>query len=121
MPTEMSHPPAPNLHFRDSFDEYEWYEISCKGWYTGAVAELPEGKLYPLTFYDPVRLAQESASEFERGKPCFAEHALVVVPEVTVAAMRASTERLFLQGWFAHLAPSTATTPLEALRLAGAG
>src|SRR5262245_12049537 len=107
----------PVLHFRESLDAYEWHEISRKGWYTGVVAELPGGKLYPLTFYDPVRLVQELEGEVERGRPCFGEPALVVVPEITEAALRASVEHLFLLGWFARLAPSAATTPVEALRL----
>jgi hypothetical protein len=115
----MSNPSLPLVHFREVLDEYLWWEISQKGWYTGAVAELPGGKFYPLTFFDPVRLAQEMEAEVERGKPCLVEQALVVVPKITESAIRASAERLFLQGWFEHLTPSA--TAAEALHLVGAG
>jgi hypothetical protein len=110
----------PSLHLNESLDGYLGHEIASKGWYGGAVAELPGGKFYPLTFYDPVRLAQEVESEQKRGNPCAAEPALVVVPQVSETAMRASVEHLYAQGWFEHLAPSLASTPQEALRLAGA-
>jgi hypothetical protein len=107
----------PVLHFAYPMDDYVAFEIRSKGWHGGAVAELPGGKLYPLTFYDPVRLSQEMASAAEAGVPCLDEVALIVVPEVTEALMRASVQRLYKIGWFDHLVPSDATTPLQALGL----
>ena len=113
----MTTSPYPRLHFRKPLDEFLATEILYKGWYSGAVAELPNGGLYPLTFYDPVRLAQTLKDDFDSGYACFAEHALVVVPEVSAAAMQSAVTELYAGKWFDHLAPSTATTPIEALRL----
>ena len=114
----MHNSSLPFVHFRESLDEYLWWEVSQKGWYTGAVAELPGNRFYALTFYDPARLAQTLESEVEGGRPCLVEHALVVIPKITESAIRASAQQLFLQGWFKHLAPSP--TAAEALHLVGA-
>ena len=115
----MTNASLPSLHFRESLDEYFWWEISQKGWYTGTVAELPGGKYYALTFYDPSRLSQDLQGEVELGRPCLVEHALVVVPEVTKACMNAAVQMLFSRGWFEHLVPSK--TVAEALHAVGAG
>jgi hypothetical protein len=115
----MSNTHYPVVHFRDQFDEYLWWEISQKGWYSGVVAELPGGRFYALTFYDAGRLGQELESEFERGEPCLAEQSLVVVPAISEATIRASVDRLFSQRWFEHLAASASVG--EALHLVGAG
>lgn len=65
------------LHLREPFDEQTAFDVLSKGWYNGAVAELTEGRLYPLTFFDPVRLAQDLEQEGTRGIPCLVEIALV--------------------------------------------
>lgn len=115
----MSDVTFPRLHLREPFDEMIAYEISCKGWYSGAVAELPNGHFYPLFFYDPVRLAQDLAADMKYGCPCIDEEALVIVPNVNEDSMRAAIRHLFQCKWFERLVPSVAKSPIEALRLVG--
>jgi hypothetical protein len=91
------------LLLREPFDERTAWEVSSKGWYNGATVELPDGSRYPVFFYDPVRLAQDLQAEVSLDRPCLAEPAMVVVPEITEAAMRAAVEYLYEQCWFEHL------------------
>ena len=115
----MNESDYPRLHLREPLDGYRAFEISAKGWYNGAVAELPGGALYPVLFYSPTRLSQELESAVERGDPCLDVEAIIVVPDITEAAIRA-LKYLFVRGWFDRLVPSRAETPSEALRLVGA-
>ena len=71
--------------------------------------DIADGTTYELFFYDPVRLAQELDIEVKDGIPCIAEVNMVVVPEVTPAAIRAAIERLVQIGHFSHLKPVSAT------------
>lgn len=87
--------PNHRLHFPEDFDTYEW-EVEAKGWFSEARLNA-FGKEYQLNFYDPVRLAQEIASEHERGA-VFYEPNLVVVKEVTRAAMEEAVDRLVSSG-----------------------
>jgi hypothetical protein len=98
---------APKLLLREPFDDRTAWEVSSKGWYSGATVELPDGSRYPLFFYDPARLSQDLDGEVESGSPCLAQPAMIVVPEITEAAMRAAVNHLYEQGWFEHLRPKT--------------
>lgn len=79
------------LRFPDNFDDHAW-EVEAKGWFSGA-SLIVAGKVYPLNFYDPVRLSQEITSEHSRGF-AFHEPNLVVVPAVTRRAMEDAAQRL---------------------------
>jgi hypothetical protein len=67
-------------------------DLKAKGWYGDAVLVV-SGRKYRLCFYDPVRLAQEIQSEFERGVEFF-EPNLVVIPAVTRQEMLLAAGRL---------------------------
>ena|SRR5580704_10277222 len=82
------------------FDEATAFDIKNKGWYGLAKLRLDDGTLIPLSFYDPIRLRQEVAEEFTQGKGHFAEANLIVVPNVTEAAMRQAATELWDQGFF---------------------
>ena len=83
------------LHLPEDFDAYEW-EVEAKGWFPDARLSA-FGKEYPLNFYDPVRLAQEIASEHERSA-VFCEPNLVVVKKVTRSGMEEAAQELVRSG-----------------------
>lgn len=60
---------SPRLLLREPFDERTVWEVSRKGWYSGATVELPDGSRHPIFFYDPVRLAQDLQAEIESDRP----------------------------------------------------
>lgn len=92
----------PTLSFGCDFDESTAWEVQCKGWFELAIVHLPDGRKLPLSFWDPVRLAQELESDLKIGKSCLAEPAMIVIPEVTVQNMRAAAVELFQRGFFEH-------------------
>ena len=94
---------SPKLLLCQPFDDRTAWEASSKGWYSGATVELPDGSRHPVFFYDPVRLAQDLQAEVGLGRPCLAEPAMIVVPDITEASMLAAVEYLYAQGWFEHL------------------
>jgi hypothetical protein len=75
------------LQFPEGFDDHAW-EVEAKGWFQGAIAIINQRR-YPVTFYDPVRLAQDIAEELRAGAVFF-ERNLLVVPAVTRTHMEAA-------------------------------
>jgi hypothetical protein len=86
----------------DDFDERAAFEMPFKGWLNTFV-ELDEGYRYSVHFTDPVRLQQDLDEDVNLGKPYFAEPGLIILPEVTVEAIESAVQRLWEQGFFAHL------------------
>ncbi len=66
---------------------------------------MDDGRRYGLTFYDPVRLAQTLEDDAQSGQPYFAEPGLVVLPEVSTAAIQAAVPGLLRAGYFDSLKP----------------
>lgn len=93
----------PILHFRDPL---EWLvEVRYTGWYDGVTVEVENGSLYPVFFYDPVRLSQDLKVQLEGiddgwGKPFIAEPRMIVVAEITEENIRTAIDRLYAEGWF---------------------
>ena len=85
-----------SLIFPDEFDEFYESEIQSKG-YFGQVSLQISGKHFRLNFYDPVRLAQEIESEFQRGNVFF-EPNLVVVKSVTRLEIEKAIQSLMESG-----------------------
>src|SRR5207253_3137929 len=89
-------------------DWHDWrseLEMTDKGYFPGPFVDFADGSSYELFFYDPVRLSQELDMVATRGVPVIAEINMVVVPEVTPAAIQAAVEHLVRQGYFRHLKP----------------
>jgi hypothetical protein len=93
------------IHFPADFDERAEWEAASKGYLGGVVVELEGGERYPAYFYDPVRLGQDLEADAGCGRPYAAEPGLIVVPEVTPAAIRAAVVGLARDGYFRHLRP----------------
>ena len=91
------------LRFPLDFDDYGW-EVESKGWFDGAEV-LWEGAVIRLTFYDPVRLAEEVNEELGASRtPTFRN--LVVVPVVTRYAMERAVRALVETGEIDRLSRS---------------
>lgn len=86
------------LHLPDGFDDLL---TEAKGWFPDARLE-SEGRIYRLTFYDPVRLAQEIESDLERGG-FFLERNLVIVPRVERKCLNIAVKQLIEAGGLAAL------------------
>jgi hypothetical protein len=84
------------------FDEQAQFELPYKGWLS-VCAKLENGHRYPLYFIDPIRLQQELEDGVQAGKPYFAEPGLIILPEVTVEAIREAVQTLQNQDFFAYL------------------
>jgi hypothetical protein len=93
------------IRYPDWYDERAETEMTDKGYFPGPTVELETGARYELYFYDPVRLGQDVAALAKNGRPYVAEPNMVVVPEVTAAAIRRAVEGLVHDGYFDHLLP----------------
>jgi hypothetical protein len=94
---------APTLVFGLDFDEQAAYEVELKGWFEAVSVKLPNGLEIPLSFRDPVRLAQDLEAEIAAGRICVAEPALIVVPKITRENMAAAVDQLYREGFFDRL------------------
>ncbi len=95
------------FHFPPDFDERAEWEMSSKGYLTGGAVELADGRRYPVTFYDPLRLAQDVEASGSYGVPMVAEAGLVVVPEVTRETIERTIPELIALRFFDHLSPAS--------------
>jgi hypothetical protein len=64
-----------------------------------------EGRLYPLFFYDAIRLQQDLEESSKHGRPFVAEPGMIVLREITLDAMKRAVEQLGREGFFDHLTP----------------
>jgi hypothetical protein len=96
---------SPKLVFPYGFDDRDKIEAPDRGCFGPVIAQLPDGKKYAITFYDPTRLAQDLASVTQAGSVYFAEPGLIVLSEVTEANMRAAVKVLEKEGFFEYLRP----------------
>jgi hypothetical protein len=94
---------SPRLVFRYPFDEAAAHDAEARGYLAYAAVELSDGIRYPVVFYDPVRLQQDLEVEVGEGRAFIAEPGMIVVPEVTLARMQETVERLFQMGFFDSL------------------
>jgi hypothetical protein len=110
---------ACTIHFPEYYDAVTELEVCDKGWFAGVTVELPDGSVHPVFFYDPVRLGQDLAADAKQSRPFIAEPGLIVVPEVTRAAMTSAIEQLVKQGYFEHVRALAGT--ISAVEANGAG
>ncbi len=96
------------LVFRHQFDERAAFEAEARGYCGFACVEFDDGRCFPVVFYDPVRLAQDLATETESGRPFIGEPGLIVVADVTLANMELAVAKLTRESFF------DAFHPLEA-------
>ncbi len=97
--------PTATFHFPTDFDERAEFEMTLKGYLCDGFVELQDGRRFPVTFYDPVRLAQDVEASGSYGIPMLAEPGLVVIPKVTREAIERTIPELIEQRFFDHLKP----------------
>src|SRR5262249_41097236 len=95
------------LRFARGFSDQDAFEAHGRGYLSHVLAQLDEGRLYPLFFYDAVRLQQDLEESAKHGRPFVADPGMIVVPEITLDAMNQAVEQLSREGFFDHLTPLT--------------
>lgn len=83
----------------EDFTSYEW-EVESKGWFVAKA--LFDGQQFSLSFYDPIRLAQDLQDELESGVVFF-ENNVVVVNSVNSLNMKRAVEELQSSGKYQNL------------------
>lgn len=83
MPTVV--PPA-------DYDQYDWSLAESKGYLEDVVVDLAGGRRVTVTFYDPVRLAQDIEAEMSEGITSISWKRLIVVEKITIAALQAAVD-----------------------------
>jgi hypothetical protein len=99
------------IHYPADFDAREEYEMPLKGYFSGTIVEISDGNQYALFFFDPVRLRQELEAASKSGRSYVAEPNMVVVPEVTPAAIEQAVAGLIRDHYFDHLKPLAPEPP----------
>ena len=74
------------------FDEYDWRLQESKGYLDDVGVELSDGRVVQVTFYDPVRLAQDIEAEFGEGSTTVSFKRLIVVERVTPETLQSAVE-----------------------------
>ena len=95
------------LVFVTPFGEVEADEALARGYLSHVLVETSDGRLYPVTFYDPVRLRQDLEERSSQGSSFLADPGMVVIPEITASLMEAAARGLCKEGFFDHFRPIT--------------
>jgi hypothetical protein len=95
--------PGVRIIFPEGFDARWEAVLAEKGYIEDVVVELECGTRYALSFIDPTRLKQELELEARAGRPFYAVPNLVVLPEVTRAAIEQATPELVLENYLERL------------------
>jgi hypothetical protein len=94
----------PRLVFPEGFTDRDEWEMERKG-YVYAFLECEDARRYQVLFIDPVRLAQDVEATLASGQPCYYECGVVVVPEVTIAALTKVIPSLVDEGFVQRHVP----------------
>src|SRR4051812_7590869 len=93
----------PRLVFAHDVDERD---MAPHGYRGDVIVEFVDGESFPVYFYEPDAIREELDARMRSGFGQFvAEPGLVVIPEITLAAMKASVSELIEVGYFTHLRP----------------
>ena len=98
---------APKLRFAREFSDKDAFDAQSRGYLSHVMVELDEGRLYPVFFYDVVRLQQDLEENARLGRPFIADPGMIVVEEITPEAMKHAVEHLSREGFFDHLTTIT--------------
>src|SRR5947209_2988672 len=96
---------AANLRFVDGLSDREAFEARSRGYLSHVFVATADGRLYPVLFYDAVRLQQDLEDEAKHGRPFIADPGMIVLQEVTLEAMQQAVERLANEDVFDYLTP----------------
>ncbi len=71
-----------------------------KGWLDHVIVETEDGRTFTLSFYDPIRLAQDLEEEVKLGRAGITDKGLMVVPEVTKQNIENAIRQAETDGYF---------------------
>ncbi len=91
--------------FLREFGELEALDARDRGYLSHVLVETDDSSMFPVSFYDPVRLQQDLEEECRQGRAFIAEAGMIVIPEITIEAMEAAARQLCADGFFRHLQP----------------
>jgi hypothetical protein len=92
------------LIFDPSFDDRSLFEAEERGYLSHVKVDV-DGDVYPVTFYDCGRLAQDLEYEVSAGRMCVAEVGMIVLPAVTLVNMQIAVDWLSKVRYFDSLRP----------------
>ena len=102
----MSTPsPAIKLAFIGRFSEREASEARDRGYLSHVLVDVDGQYLYPVVFYDPVRLQQDLEMSAKHGRAFIADPGMIVLADITIEAMQEAVQRLWSEGFFQHIVP----------------
>jgi hypothetical protein len=88
------------IEYPIEWDVQDKMERPAKGWLSNVKVILENGSEFELTFYDPVRLAQELEEEKKKGKNGIIEKGLMVIPAVTKENIEMAIKQAEVEGYF---------------------
>lgn len=100
----MAEQASARLVFTFPFDERAQEEANARGYLSHVLVEV-DGKLYPVVFYDTVRLQQDVNEMARHGKACVADVGMIVMSELTLQGMETAVQQATTEGFFEHLKP----------------
>jgi len=95
------------LIFVNDFSDEAAFDAAARGYLSHVLVKLESGLLYPVVFYDPIRLKQDMDELAAHGERFLADPGMIIVPEVSREAMESAALTLAAQGFFDHFVPTT--------------
>jgi hypothetical protein len=77
----------PRLRMVREFTDLDARNAQSRGYLSHVLADFGDGRLFPLFFYDMVRLQQDLEARIDQGSTFLADPGMIVVPEITWEAM----------------------------------
>lgn len=89
------------LVFVNGLSDEDADEARNRGYLSHVLVETSSGDLFPVTFYDAVRLKQD-VEDAANSNGFVAEPGMIVLREITKKAMESAARALCEEGYFAH-------------------
>ena len=90
----------PKLTFDTPFDERAQMEAKARGYLSNVYVQQSDGTIFPVVFYDCIRLSQDLEYEVSTGRMCVAEIGMIILPEVTLDNILIAVRKLTVEGYF---------------------
>ena len=94
---------TPKLRFVREFSDKDAFEAQARGYLSHVAVELDGGRIYPVFFYDVVRLQQDLEESVKQGRRFIADAGMIVLEEITPESMKDAVEQLGREGFFDRL------------------
>ncbi|PXX68866.1 hypothetical protein DFR70_102552 [Nocardia tenerifensis] len=88
--------------FPEGYDGRREAETADKGWLDVEVV-FADGSIFPVSFYDPLRLRQTIEDEIQGGSLYYTEPNLVILSKVTPQNIRLAIDDMVETGFFANI------------------